>query len=111
MTIIQDIGGWLAQQPPWLSDCARRLLQQGTLGLGDKEDLVALVKVHHGFKDPKGRQPEPLDPAQIPAAAQAGVDVRLLALRTCLRSSTQQSQECQVDELQAGVERPLAVLP
>ncbi len=33
------------------------------------------------------------------------------ALRTCLRSSTQQSQECQVDELQAGVEQPLAVLP
>ncbi len=32
-------------------------------------------------------------------------------LRACLRSSTQQSQECQVDELQAGVEQPLAVLP
>lgn len=81
MQIIQDIGGWLAQQPPWLSDCARRLLQQGTLGLGDKEDLVALVKVHHGFKDPKGRQPAPLDPAQIPAAAQEGLDVSLRALR------------------------------
>jgi ABC-type cobalamin/Fe3+-siderophores transport system ATPase subunit len=81
MQIIQDIGGWLAQQPPWLSDCARRLLQQGTLGLGDKEDLVALVKVHHGFKDPKGRQPAPLDPAQIPAAVQEGVDVSLRALR------------------------------
>ena len=49
MQIIQDIGGWLAQQPPWLSDCARRLLQQGTLGQGDREDLVALVKVHHGL--------------------------------------------------------------
>lgn len=81
MQIIQDIGGWLAQQPPWLSDCARRLLQQGTLGLEDKEDLVALVKVHHGFKDPKGRQPAPLDPAQLPAAAQEGVDVSLRALK------------------------------
>lgn len=81
MQIIQDIGGWLAQQPPWLSDCARRLLQQGTLGPGDREDLVALVKVHHGFKDPKGRLPAPLDLAQIPAAAQAGVDVSLRALR------------------------------
>lgn len=81
MQIIQDIGGWLAQQPPWLSDCARRLLQQRTLGPGDREDLVALVKVHHGFKDPKGRLPAPLDPAQIPAAAQEGVDVSLRALR------------------------------
>lgn len=81
MQIIQDIGGWLAQQPPWLSDCARRLLQQGTLGQGDREDLVALVKVHHGLTDPKGRLPAPLDPAQIPAASQEGVDVSLRALR------------------------------
>jgi hypothetical protein len=81
LQIIQDIGGWLAQQPPWLSDCARRLLQQGTLSLQDKEDLVALVKVHHGFKDPKGRQPVPLSQAQIPAAPQEGVDVSLRALR------------------------------
>lgn len=78
---MQGIGEWLAQQPSWLSDCARRLLQHGTLDSGDKEDLVALVKVHHGFKDPKGRLPTPLDPAQIPSAAQQGVDVRLRALR------------------------------
>jgi hypothetical protein len=81
MQIIQDIGGWLAQQQPWLSDCARRLLQQGTLGPGDREDLVALVKVHHGLTDPKGRLPAPLDPAQIPAPAQEGVDVCLRAIR------------------------------
>lgn len=34
-----------------------------------------------------------------------------LGLRTCSRSSEQQSQESQVDELQAGVELSLAVLP
>ena len=31
-------------------------------------------------------------------------------LRTCSRSSEQQRQECQVDELQAGIEPALAVL-
>ena len=32
-----------------------------------------------------------------------------LRLRTCSRSSEQQRQECQVDELQAGIEPALAV--
>ncbi|WP_250439735.1 AAA family ATPase [Delftia tsuruhatensis] len=81
MQLIQDIGSWLAQQPPWLSDCARRLLQQGNLSQQDREDLVALVKVHHGFKDPKGRQPVPLDHAHIPVVPQDCVDVSLRALR------------------------------
>ena len=47
---------------------------------------------------------------------QAGVTLlhrstRQIALRTCSRSPEQQNQESQVDELQAGVEQPLAVLP
>jgi len=79
--IIQDIGGWLAQQSPWLSDCGRRLLEHGSLSQQDREDLVALVKVHHGFKDPNGRQPVPLDQTHIPAAPQDGIDVSLRALR------------------------------
>lgn len=32
-------------------------------------------------------------------------------LRTCSKSFEQQSQKCQMDELQAGVQQPLAVLP
>jgi PAS domain-containing protein len=32
-------------------------------------------------------------------------------LRACSKSFEQQSQECQMDELQAGVQQPLAVLP
>ncbi len=35
---------------------------------------------------------------------------QLICLRTCSRSSEQQRQECQVDELQAGIEPALAVL-
>ena len=81
MQIIQDISSWLQQQPAWLGDCARRLLLQGALSPEDKVDLVALVKVHHGFKDPNGRQPIALDQSQIPAAAQEGVNVSLRALR------------------------------
>ena len=34
-----------------------------------------------------------------------------VGLRTCSRSPEQQNQESQVDELHAGVEQPLAVLP
>lgn len=34
-----------------------------------------------------------------------------LALRTCSQSFEQQRQKCQVDELQAGVDPALAVLP
>ena len=32
-------------------------------------------------------------------------------VRACSKSFEQQSQECQMDELQAGVQQPLAVLP
>lgn len=102
MQIIHDIGGWLAKQPAWLSDCARRLLTQTTLSADDKADLVALVKVHHGFKDPKGRQPLPLDRSWIPVAAQEGVDIRLRALRDPLNLNAiapQQSLTFQVDGL------------
>ena len=42
-------------------------------------------------------------------SAQVAADV--VAVRTCLRSPEQQSQKSQVDELQAGVEPSLAVLP
>lgn len=102
MQIIHDIGGWLSQQPMWLSDCARRLLTQVVLSPGDKADLVALVKVHHGFKDPKGRQPVPLDQSQIPVAAQEGADIRLRALKSPLNLNaidSQQSLTFQVDGL------------
>lgn len=102
MQIIRDISDWLSQQPAWLSDYARRLLTQVTVGPDDKADLVALVKVHHGFKDPKGRQPIPLDQSQIPTAAQKGVDIRLRALRDPLNLNaidSQQSLTFQVDGL------------
>lgn len=102
MQIVHDIGGWLSEQPAWLSDCARRLLTQPILSPDDKADVVALVKVHSGFKDPKGRQPIPLDQSQIPVAAQEGVDIRLRALRNPLNLNaidSQQSLTFQVDGL------------
>lgn len=102
MQIIHDIGTWLSQQPAWQSDCARRLLTQGSLTSDDKADLVALVKVQHGFKDPKGRQPIPLDQSQIPTAVQEGVDIRLRALREPQNLNaidSQQSLAFQVDGL------------
>lgn len=34
-----------------------------------------------------------------------------IALRTCSKSFKQQNQKGQMDELQAGIEQPLAVLP
>ncbi|UPL21006.1 AAA family ATPase [Alcaligenes faecalis] len=102
MQIIHDIGNWLSQQPAWLSDCARRLLTQVTLSPDDKADLVALLKVHHGFKDPQGRQPIPVDQSQIPVAAQEGANIRLQALRDPLNLNaidSRQSLTFQVDGL------------
>jgi len=81
MQIIQDIAGWVSQQPAWMSDCVRRLVVQGVLSQDDRVDLVALVKSHHGFKDPEGRQAAKLDASQVPAVVQDGVDVSLKALR------------------------------
>jgi type I restriction enzyme M protein len=51
--------------------------------------------------------------AHLQALAQRLADdaAPIAALRACLRSSEQQSQESQVNELQAGVELPLTVLP
>ena len=46
--------------------------------------------------------------AQLTGLKMTVVDDRL---RTCSKSPEQKAQECQVDELQAGVEQPLAVLP
>src|SRR5690606_26199309 len=79
-----------------------RLLTQVTLSPDDKADLVALLKVHHGFKDPQGRQPIPVDQSQIPVAAQEGANIRLQALRDPLNLNaidSRQSLTFQVDGL------------
>lgn len=58
--------------------------------------------MHHGFKDPKGRQPIPLDQSHIPAAVQEGVDIRLRAFRDPLNLNaidSQQNLTFQVDGL------------
>lgn len=102
MQIIHDIGNWLSEQPAWLSDCARRLLSQVTLSPDDKADLVALLKVHHGFKDPRDRKPIPVEQSQIPIAPEEGADIRLRALRNPLSLNaidSQQSLTFQVDGL------------
>lgn len=94
MQIIQDIAVWLSEQPAWLSDCARRLINQGNLTDEDRADLVALVKSHHGLTDPMGRQPVPIDLSAIPEHPQPGADIRLRALRELQHLNALDSSQC-----------------
>lgn len=72
-----------------------------------------MVLPHHGATVKRGLQficGATVDQTQVQGSARM-CRRPSSALRTCSRSFEQQRQECQVDELQAGVELALAVLP
>ncbi len=81
MQIIQKIAAWAAEQPAWIDDAVRRLVA-GSLTAEDCQELSALAKAEHGLPDPHGRVAVRLDPNTLPAAAEDGVDVSLVALRS-----------------------------
>ena len=81
MQIIQKIAAWAAEQPAWIDDAVRRLMA-GSLTAEDYQELCVLAKAECGLPDPHGRVAVRLDPNTLPAAAENGVDVSLVALRS-----------------------------
>jgi len=80
-TTLQELADWSSDLSDWLSDAARRAVQQGTLAPSDFDDLTALVMETGDIPDPFGRKAVRLDPSMIPAAAEAGAAISLTAIR------------------------------
>ena len=70
--------------------------------------MASYMIIRHKVRD--FSQWKPGYDAHLPKRNEAGLTEKYV-LRACSRSSEQHRQECQVNELQAGVEPSLAVLP
>lgn len=66
MSILNDIAGWLKDQPVWLSDMTRRVFEKGQLEGNDLLDVAAFVKAASGIPDTKDRVPVVLNPDDLP---------------------------------------------
>ena len=85
MSLLQEIASWLADQPEWLSDAARRVLQNDSLAEEDIDDLLALLKVSVGLPDKQGRKAVKLDESMIPREPPVGTAVSLTGIRQPVR--------------------------
>lgn len=81
MTILQEIFKWTQGLPTWQSDAVSRLLAKQVLTPQDHDDLYALLKLAHGIRDPKNRQPKPLTADQIPAQVKVNTHIELLTIK------------------------------
>lgn len=81
MSILQEILVWSQGLPAWQSDAVARLLAKQTLSADDQDDLLALLKLAHGIRDPKDRRPKPLTADQIPAPVNVETHIELLAMK------------------------------
>lgn len=81
MTILQEVLVWTQGIPPWQSDAVSRLLVKKALTPEDYDDLYALVKLAHGIRDPKNRQPKPLTADQIPVQIKAATHIELRTIK------------------------------
>src|SRR5664279_1384777 len=81
MSLLQEIYGWAQAQPAWQRDAISRLLAKQTLTTDDVDDLYALLKVAHGIKDSKGREPHKFSADQIPAEIKIATHVELRAVK------------------------------
>lgn len=85
MSLLQEIASWLADQPEWLSDAARRVLQNGSLAEVDIDDLLALLKESVGLPDKQKRKAVRLDESMIPREPPGGTAVSLTGIRHPVR--------------------------
>lgn len=83
--MLHDIAKWLDDQPDWVSDAARRLMQNGILTEADIDDVAALLLESTGLPDMVGRTPIRLDPATLPAEQPEGAAVSLIGIRNPVR--------------------------
>ena len=81
MSLIGEIAKWADAHSAWMSDGARRLVQQKSLSESDVDDLHALIKLAAKLDDPSGRQPVRVNAGAIPSAGVAGSVVSLAAIR------------------------------
>jgi energy-coupling factor transporter ATP-binding protein EcfA2 len=86
VALLHDIANWLDDQPDWVSDAARRIMQNGTLAETDIDDLAALLLDSVGLPDlVGGRTAVRLDVAAIPAEQPEGAAVSLTGIRNPVR--------------------------
>jgi hypothetical protein len=81
MSLIGEIAQWADAHSAWLSDGARRLVQQQSLSESDIDDLQALIKIAANLEDPNGRKPVRVNTGAIPSAGVAGSAISLAAIR------------------------------
>lgn len=81
MALLHDIAKWLDEQPDWVSDAARRVLQNGSLSEADADDLSAILLDAAGLPDLVGREAIRLDAAALPAEQPEGSAVSLTGIR------------------------------
>lgn len=80
MALLHDIAKWLDDQPDWVSDAARRIMQNGALAESDIEDLTALLLDSFGIPDLIGRAAIRLDSTILPAEQPEGIAVSLTGI-------------------------------
>ncbi|WP_230974051.1 AAA family ATPase [Burkholderia territorii] len=67
--LLARIVEWIETQQTWLSDAARRLVENGRIDADELEDILAMTKASVGIPDPRGRQARPLTRDMVPADA------------------------------------------
>jgi energy-coupling factor transporter ATP-binding protein EcfA2 len=85
VSLLHDIAKWLDDQPDWVSDAARRIMQNGILAEADIDDLTALLLDSAGLPDLVGRVAIRLDPSTLPAEQPEGVAVSLTGIYNPVR--------------------------
>lgn len=79
--LLARIVEWIETQQTWLSDAARRLVENGRIDAGELEDILAMAKASVGIPDPRDRQARPLTRDMIPADAAQGRTPTLVAMQ------------------------------
>ena len=80
MWLLHDIAKWVDEQADWVSDAARRIVQNGVLTDDDIHDLTALLLESVGLPDPIGRVAIRLDPKFLPTEQPEGAAVSLTGI-------------------------------
>ncbi|MEK0265964.1 hypothetical protein QT383_06600 [Stenotrophomonas rhizophila] len=84
MAIFEEVLAWAKNLPPWRQDALRRLCVQGSLSEADLDEILDLVKQHHGISsvhEPATR-PIPFTVDHFPAEANQGRTAVLTSLHT-----------------------------
>jgi hypothetical protein len=85
LALLQEITKWVDNQPDWVSDAARRILENGSLNDKDIDAIVALLLDSVGLPDLIGYQAVRLDPSMFPAKQPEGAAVALTGIRNPVR--------------------------